>query len=275
MNKLKRFNTPLKLSSALLLGVFLAGCGSSNGGGNAGSTIASNIGISGASTPVNLGTTANFSTLAKTAITNVPTSDITGNIGASPVTGAAIDVTCGEITGTIYGSNAAYTGSGNVSCYKGTAPDNTLVGNAVLDMGIAYANTAGRVDPDFTELYTGILDNQVLVPGLYKWGTDVSIGAGGVALSGSATDVWIFQISGNLTQAANVNVTLTGGAVAKNVFWQVGGGAGATLGAGAHFEGTIMAAKAIVLGNLATVNGRLLADSAVNLSANTIVKPAL
>ena len=274
MNNFNRFNTPLKLSSTLILGAFLAGCGSSNGP-TAGATIGVNIGISGASTPVNLGTTANFSTLAKTAITNVPSSVITGDIGASPVTGAAIDVTCGEITGIIYGSDAAYTGSGNVSCYKGTAPDNTLVGNAVLDMGIAYANTAGRVDPDFTELHTGILANQTLLPGLYKWGTDVSIGAGGVTLSGSPTDVWIFQISGNLTQAANVSVTLAGGAVAKNVFWQVGGGAGATLGAGAHFEGTIIAAKAIVLGNLATVNGRLLADSAVNLSANTIVKPAL
>ena len=266
MNKFKHVINPLKWSSVLLLSAVIAGCGS---GGSSGSAP-----IAGAATGVNLGTASDFVMLAKTGITNVPTSDITGDIGASPVTGAAIDVTCGEITGTIYGSNAAYTGSGNVSCYKGTAPDNTVVANAVLDMGTAYTKTAGRVSPDFTELYAGDLSAKTLVPGLYKWGTGVVINAGGVTLSGSASDIWIFQIAGDLTQAANVSVTLAGGAVAKNIFWQVGGSAGATLGAGAHFEGTILAAKAIDLGSLATVNGRLFADSAVNLIANTVSLPA-
>jgi hypothetical protein len=61
--------------------------------------------------PVNLGTAGNFVILTKTGITNVPASAITGNIGASPITAAAMDnVTCAEIKGTIYGADAAYTG---------------------------------------------------------------------------------------------------------------------------------------------------------------------
>lgn len=265
MKQSKHIINPLKWSSVLLLTAIMAGCG---GGGSSDPAP-----IAGASTGVNLGTAGDFAILAKTKITNVPTSDITGDIGASPVTGAAIDVTCAEITGTIYGSDAAYTGSGDVSCYKGTAPDNTLVANAVLDMGTAYTDAAGRTLPDFTELHAGDLSAKTLVPGLYKWSNNVLINTD-VTLSGSASDIWIFQIAGDLTQAANVSVTLSGGADAKNIFWQVGGSAGATLGAGAHFEGTILAAKAIDLGSLATVNGRLLADSAVNLIANTLVKPA-
>lgn len=40
-----------------------------------------------------------------------------------------------------------------------------------------------------------------------------------VTLNGSATDVWIFQIAGGITQATATPVNLTGGALAKNVFW--------------------------------------------------------
>lgn len=266
MNESKHIINPLKLSSVLLLSAVMAAC-SSNGDGTSPP-------IEGASTGVNLRTAGDFVILSKTGITNVPTSDITGDIGASPITSAEIHVTCGQITGTIYGADDGYVadGSGRL-CFKGTDPDNTLVANAVLDMGTAYAKTAGRVSPDFTELYSGDLSNRTLAPGLYKWGTDVVINSGGVTLTGSASDVWIFQIAGNLTQAASTRVILAGNADAKNVYWQVAGGAGATLGESAHLEGTILAAKAITLGNLATVNGRLLADSSVVLSANTVTQP--
>ncbi|MDA1296964.1 MAG: ice-binding family protein [Chloroflexi bacterium] len=40
--------------------------------------------------PVDLGSAGNFVILSKSGITNVPTSAITGNIGTSPITGAAI-----------------------------------------------------------------------------------------------------------------------------------------------------------------------------------------
>jgi hypothetical protein len=116
--------------------------------------------------PVNLGTAGNFVILTKTGITNVPTSHITGNIGASPITAAAMNnVTCAEITGTIYGADVAYTGNGVTTCFKGAAADNTLVANAVLDMGTAYADAAGRTLPNFTELGAGDISGLTLAPG--------------------------------------------------------------------------------------------------------------
>ena len=217
MSKIKRIINPLQWTSALLLAVFLAGCGSSNSSSDDSS---SDGPVAGAKTVIDLGTAGNFVILAKTAITNVPISDITGNIGASPVTGAATGVTCAEVTGTIYGSDAAYDAGDDPSCYKGNAPDNTLVANAILDMGTAYTGAAGRVSPDFTELHAGDLSAKTLTPGLYKWGTSVVINTD-VTLSGNAYAIWIFQIAGDLVQAASTRVTLTGGAVAKNVFWQV------------------------------------------------------
>ncbi|MDO8462550.1 MAG: ice-binding family protein, partial [Deltaproteobacteria bacterium] len=91
--------------------------------------------------------------------------------------------------------------------------------------------------------------------------------------SGGPNDVWIFQIAGDLTQANGKSVNLAGGAQAKNIFWQVSGGTGVTIGTTAHLEGTILAAKAINLNTGASVNGRLLAQTAVALDHNTVVKP--
>ncbi|MFT6987482.1 MAG: hypothetical protein ACJAT7_003338, partial [Psychromonas sp.] len=227
--------------------------------------------------PVNLRTAEEFVILTKTGITNTGAhlSDITGNIGASPITAAAMDnVFCSEITGTIYGADAGYTGSGAITCFAGAAADNIKVANAVLDMGTAYTDAAGRTTPDFTELYAGDISGQTLVPGLYKWGTNVLINTD-VTLSGGANDVWILQIAGDVIQASATHVYLTGGAQAKNVFWQVGGGTGVALDTGAFFKGIVLAEKGITVNTGATVDGRLLSQTAVTLDQNPVTEPAL
>lgn len=225
--------------------------------------------------PVNLLTAGHFVILSKTATTNVPDSQIVGNIGASPITAAAIGVPCSNITGTIYGADAAYTGGGvnDVTCFKGEAEDITLVANAVLDMGTAFTDAAGRSIPDFTELYAGDISGQTLEPGLYKWGTNVWINSN-VTLAGGANDVWIFQIAGDVIQASDTEVMLSGGALSKNIFWQVSGGAGVQLNTGASFAGVALTAKAINLKTGATVNGRLLSQTTVTLQKNNITQPA-
>ena len=183
------------------------------------------------------------------------------------------NVSCSEITGTIYGADNAYSGSGDVTCFAGTAPDNTLVANAVLDMGTAYSDAAGRTTPDFTELYEGDVSGRTLAPGLYKWGTNVLINTD-VTLSGSENDTWIFQVAGDVLQASDTEVFLTSGALAKNVVWQVGGGTGVVLDTGASFAGVVLAEKGVSVKTLATVNGRLLSQTAVTLQQNTVTQPA-
>src|SRR5664279_5590570 len=51
---------------------------------------------------VNLGVAGNFVILSKSGITDVYKSTVTGDIGTSPITGAAVHVICTEVTGTIY-----------------------------------------------------------------------------------------------------------------------------------------------------------------------------
>lgn len=270
MYKFKRTINPLRWFSALLLAALLAGCGGSSSSSDGDGDEA----ISGASKGVNLSTAGDFVILSKTGITNVPVTAITGDIGASPITAAAMDnVTCAEMTGKIFGADKAYTGSADVTCFRGKGRHNTLVANAVLDMETAYTKTAGRTDPDFTELHAGDISGKTLVPGLYKWGTNVLINTD-LTLKGGPKAIWIFQISGDVIQASATRVILQGGALAKNIFWQVGGGMGVSIDTDAHFEGVILAAKAITVNTAATVNGRLLAQTAVTLDQNTITQPA-
>ena len=212
---------------------------------------------------VNLGLAGDFAILSKTGVTDVYASKITGDVGASPITGAAILVTCTEVSGLIYSVDAA----GPAPC--GIANASRLT-TAVGNMQTAYTDAAGRVNPDFLNLGAGNIGGLTLAPGLYKFTTPVTIPAD-ITISGSSSDIWIFQIAGTLNMSSAVRITLTGGAQAKNIFWQSAGDV--TLGTTSHFEGVILGMTAIHLLTGASINGRLLAQTAVTLQKNTVTRP--
>lgn len=216
---------------------------------------------------VDLGAAGNYVILAKSAITNIPTSAVTGDLGLSPaatsfVTGFALTNATGyatspQVTGNIYAADMA-------------DPTPINLTTAVENMITAYNDAAGRPSPDFSELGTGNIGGKTLAPGLYKWTSTVTLPSD-VTISGGASDVWIFQISGNLTVSSAVNVTLSGGALAKNIFWQVAGQA--TLGTTSHFEGIILSMTGINFQTGASMNGRALAQTAVVLDGNAVIRP--
>ena len=214
--------------------------------------------------PVELGSAGTFAILSKTGITNVTTSTIVGDVGTSPTTGASTLLTCAEATGTIYSVDAA----GPVPC---AVIDPVFLTAVVLDMEHAYDDAAGRVAPDFIDLGAGEIGGLTLAPGLYKWGTGLLMSTN-VTLSGGPDDVWIFQVAGTLNQASATSLTLAGGAMAKNVFWQVAGAV--TIGTYANFEGILLGKTVIGVNTGATVNGRLLAQTAVTLQMNPVTQPA-
>ena len=233
--------------------------------------------------PVNLGTAGSYAILAETGITATSTAGtvITGNMGVSPIDSTAITgftLALDGATGCYSTSPLVAIGAGIGKVYAanyntGSCTTPSDLGTAVGDMMIAYTDAAGRTLPDHTELGAGNISGLTLAPGLYKWGTGVLINSN-VTLNGAANDVWIFQIAGNLTMASATSMLLTGGALPKNIFWQVGGGVGVALGTSSHFEGVILAAKAITLNTTASGNGRLLARTAVTLDSNVITQPA-
>jgi hypothetical protein len=215
-------------------------------------------------TLVHLGAAGPFAILTKSGITDVFPSVINGDVGASPITGAAIHLKCSEIaTGTVYSVNAA----GPLPC---RVTDPTLLTEAVGDMEIAYTNAVGRKLPNFVNLGAGKIGGLTLVPGLYKWDTGVLI-ATNVTLSGGADAVWIFQIAGTLTQASATRVIMKGGARPRHVFWQTSGAV--AIGTTAHFEGVLLAKTKIAVKTGASANGRLLSQTAVTLEQNAVTLP--
>jgi hypothetical protein len=206
--------------------------------------------------------------LAKSGISNVPTSAVTGDLGLSPA--AASFITGFSLT--MDASNTFATSpqvTGQVFAADYAAPTPTNLTTAVLDMEAAYTDAAGRA-PDHTELGSGNIGGKTLPPAVYKWGTGVLIPTN-VTLSGGPNDVWIFQIAQNLTVSAATQVILSGGALPENIYWQVFGAV--ELDTTSHFEGVILSQTSIVLNTGASVNGRLLAQTAVTLDATSIAAP--
>jgi len=228
--------------------------------------------------PVALGSTTDpasagsYVVLAKTGVTNVTGSSITGgNVGLSPaaasfITGFSLIADASNV----FATSVAVVAPGKIyaSNYAAPTPSNLTVG--VLAMQAAYADAASRTNPDFLDLSSGNLAGLTLAPGLYRWGSTVTIPQN-VTIAGGANDVWIFQISGDLDVGTAARTVLAGGAQAKNLYWQVAGSV--TLHATSHVDGVVMSQTAITLQTSASLTGRALAQSLVALDDNAITAP--
>jgi len=233
--------------------------GSSGGSGGTDSTVAGSV---------ELGSAGNFVMLAKSGIDTVPTSVVTGDLGVSPqaasgITGFSLVMdssnefsTSGQVTGNVYASDY-------------TVPTPAYMTASISAMELAFTDAAGRT-PSVTELGAGNIGGMTITRGVYKWGTGLLIPTN-ITISGEATDIWIFQIAQDLTISNGVQVILAGGARPENIFWQVSGAV--TLGTTSHLEGIVLCQTGITLATGATVNGRLMAQTAVNIDASTVAQP--
>ncbi|CAE8588201.1 unnamed protein product [Polarella glacialis] len=219
-----------------------------------------------------LGKAGNYAILSKAGITTDPPSVITGDIGVSPIASMAItgfslaldsnnaSATSSQVTGKVYAAN-----------YVMPTPADLTV--TIGDMEIAYTDAAGeKGTPDHVNLNDGDLGPNCtrLGPGLYKFASSVKIPTD-CNISGNSTDTWIFQMSGDLTMAANKRVTLHGGALASNIFWQVAGFV--VVDVGAHMEGILLVKTAAHFRTNSSLNGRILAQTIVTLQSSTVTQP--
>jgi hypothetical protein len=219
--------------------------------------------------PVDLGTAGDFAILAKSGVSTVPPSVITGDVGVSPIAQTAITgfslianpegryTTSAQVTGKLYAASDI-------------APTPVKMTTAVGDMEIAYNDAFGRVNPDHVEYMTGALGGATLSPGLYKFTTSVGFSSD-CTLSGSSEDTWIFQIAGDMSIADNKQIILAGGALARNIVWVVAGKT--TYGASSHFEGIILCATSAEFDASSSINGRVLVQTAVTLKQTTVTSP--
>jgi hypothetical protein len=219
-------------------------------------------------TAVDLGDAGEFAILAKSGISTVPASAVTGDVGVSPAAATYLTGFSLTMDGTdTFSTSPQVTGNLYASDYAAPTPANLTA--AIGDMELAFTDAAGRA-PDVTELGAGNISGMTLEPGVYGWGTSLLISTD-IWIEGSETDVWIFQVSGDLTLSSGVQVVLTGGALPENVFWQVAGLV--EIGTTAHAEGIVLTQTSITLRTGASIDGRLLAQTAVDLDTSTVVEP--
>jgi hypothetical protein len=197
-------------------------------------------------------------------------------LGASAVTGST--GTGSTLTGNlgIYPNNATSITNFPPSTYSGTEN----AGNAAAQSAQAAALAT------YTSLTThagyvaipSILDGQTLTAGYYSESSGTfnlaASGNGTLTLNGSATDVFVFKAASTLVTGSGgtPTITLTGGALASNVYWLVGSSATINSGYAGVFNGNIIAQASITDTSGGTVNGSLIAlTGAVTLSATALV----
>ncbi|KAJ6520676.1 antifreeze protein [Mycena vulgaris] len=207
---------------------------------------------------VNLRTAANYAILAQ-SVSLVPQCNITGDVGVSVCTGLTGFPLTVDSTGQ-FSTSGQVNGHVITGCYAAPAP--ATLTTAFGDRGTAFIDAMGRVNPNFNNLASGAIGGLVLVPGLYKWTSAVTVGSD-ITITGSATDTWIFQVVGMLSIAAGKKIILAGGARTSNIVWVVSGAVNA--GAGAHLEGVVLGKTTIILFTGASANSRLLAQASVIL----------
>jgi hypothetical protein len=193
-----------------------------------------------------------FALLAGSTVTNTGPSDVIGDLGVSPGT-AVVGYPPGNLDGDQHAGNQT-------------------AALAVADLTTAYNDAAGRTLCAVT--VAGNLGGMTLAPGLYKSTSSLEVSSGDLTLDaqGDPDAVFIFQTASTLTTTAKRHVTLAGGALAANVFWQVG--SSATFGTNSTFQGTVMADQAITLETGASLNGRALARiAAVSMDNNMVLRP--
>ncbi len=214
---------------------------------------------------VDLGSAGDFAILAKTGISTTGTTSVVGDMGISPaaatfITGFALNLPADSA----FATSSLVTGKVYAPGYADPTPANLTT--AVGAMETAYTSANGLA-ADVTELGAGSIGGLTLTRGVYKWTTGLNIPSN-VTLSGSDTDVWVFQVAEDLDISSATQIILSGGAKAENVFWVVAGQT--TINSTATFNGNILDQTAIVLKTGATLNGRALAQTAVTLDSNYV-----
>jgi hypothetical protein len=197
---------------------------------------------------------SNYAVLGGSSITNVPTTNIYGNLGVSP----------GSADGGGYNFGAGTVDNGNAAL----AQSELTTAIATLN-GMSVTQSFGPV----AQLGNGTASGTALLdPGVYSFASSAEVsGALTLDAAGNANAVWVFQIPSTLLLDPSATVQVINGGSLGGVFWVVG--STATLDASSSLEGNILATAGIsMLANAQITCGRALAQTAggVTLSMNTI-----
>jgi len=202
---------------------------------------------------------------------------ISNNAGFSVINNQDVGIYPG-LRSSVTGFPPARVVGGVILCADDLVPAGTpaLLNQAKLDLVAAYLFAEGATNPAPATV-SGDQGGKTLAPGIYKSTSTLLIQNGDLTLDGQGDPnaTWIFQVASAFTTVggAGGSIILTGGAQAKNIFWQTG--SSATIGDYTTFYGNVLALQSITMKSYAVATGRMLAQNGavVMTGTNTINKP--
>jgi len=200
-----------------------------------------------------LNSASTFAVLGDTAVTNTGNTVLTGDLGIYPGT---------SITGFPPGTYSGFLHNADATALQAH--------NDATSAAVAFQAMGPGTDLSSTDL-----GGHTAVPGVYSTTAAATWSAGNLTLNGAGT--YVFLIGTSLTMPASANVVLTGGALAKNVYFVTG--TTFTFGANDTVNGTILAGTSITFAASSVLNGRAIcygsAGTTVTFpSAGTVTVPS-
>ena len=205
---------------------------------------------------------SSFAVLGSSTVTNVPTSNIRGNVGVWSSGGgnAITGFTSSPVAPT---TDSQVKNGGQV--YAGTATAQSAqeqLGHAIANLGLMGPGTVLGAN----------LAGLTLTPGVYSVSAGTSNLTGTLTLDGlgNANAAWVFQMASSLITSSGSLVNVINTDSNAGVFWDVR--SSATLGSNSVFQGNILANSSITLDTGATIGcGSALANTgAVTMMSNAI-----
>ncbi|KAL8283177.1 hypothetical protein RQP46_005955 [Phenoliferia psychrophenolica] len=209
-----------------------------------------------------MGDACKFLVFGSSAITFGAAGHYDGNIGISPTTINAVTIPPGiqPVPGTTY--YTAYPQVAGVVHGPGM-----LANKAHADMLAAYTEANNESPSSPTDSIEPVLDGMAFLPGVYRWSSEVALGAGAtVSLNGAFGSVFIFQIGSTLNTGADSKVILNGGVTPDSIYWVTGTSLG--MGARSAFQGIVLTGSTAIVGANSNIKGSIYAQSAVTIGAD-------
>jgi hypothetical protein len=234
---------------------------------------------------VDLETAGDFVILAKTGISTVPASAVTGNIGVWPITLAAITgFNLAMDTSGMYSTDGGDQLKTNTGKGKAFAREHTnaeaILATAVFDMETAYteaselSTSVDTGNPGYSYLNHGAghLGGKTLTTGVYTFDINVDITGADLTFDGEGNGdaVFIIQTSSSVIQAVNTRVVLAKSAKAENIFWVVA--QEVVVHEGSHMKGVLLVKTAVKFNTKSSLDGRIFAQTAATLQMATITE---
>jgi len=105
-------------------------------------------------------------------------------------------------------------------------------------------------------------------------GQNIHLSGGNLTLNGSASDVFVFKISGTMELSGNTNIVLNGGLTAGNVIWDfIGSGSQFQTSGQSQTAGIFLAPQRVININGGVHNSEFISGVSLSFQSNPIIVP--